>query len=139
MRKILLIALLFASLLSCKKDKDPGLSSPEGSWTYTTPDGKIGVTFDVVVASSGFDVQNQAIRVNGVDGKAEKTVTAFTSTGFQKIRINANDSKLVSPYDINFNNGVVSGDFKTITVPTATYSYPYGTTNNLSSITITRK
>jgi len=139
MSRIIIICFVFVSILSCKKDKDPSLSSPEGSWTYTTPDSKIGVTFDVVTASSGFDVKNQTIKVNGVDAKAEKTVTAFTSTGFQKIRINANDAVVTYPYDINFNNGVVSGDFKTITVPTATYSYPYGTTNNLSNITITRK
>src|SRR6478609_971057 len=137
MSRLLLIFILFVTLVSCK-DKDPGLTSPVGSWAYTTPDGTIAVTFDVVASSSGFDIQNQTIKVNGVDAKAEKTVTAFTSTGFQKIRINANDAVVTYPYDINFNNGEVSSDFKTITVPTATYSYPYGTTNNLSKITITR-
>jgi hypothetical protein len=134
----LLVVFVWISLISCK-DKDPGFSSPEGSWSYTTPDGTIAVTFDVVASSSGFDVQNQTIKVNGVDARAEKTVTAFTSTTFQKIRINANDSKVVYPYDINFNNGIVSGDFQTLQAANVTYVYPWGTTQSLTSVSIARK
>jgi len=139
MGRIIFILIVFTACLSCKKDKDPGFNSPAGSWAYTTPDGTIAVTFDVVASSSGFDVQNQTIKVNGVEARAERTVTAFTATTVQKIRINANDTKVTYPYDINFNNGTVSGDFKTINVAEATYIYPWGTTKNLANITISRK
>jgi hypothetical protein len=139
MTRLLILFFIVLITVSCKKDKDPGFTSPEGSWTYTTPDGFIAVTFDVVVATSGFDVKNQTIKVNAVDAKAEKTVTAFTATAVQKIRINANDTKVTYPYDINFNNGTVSSDFKTINIADATYVYPWGTTKSLTNITITRK
>ena len=139
MKHIVIVGLVVALVVGCKKDKDPGFTSPVGSWAYTTPDGNIGVTFDVVTASGSFDIQNQAITVNGVVGKAEKTAEEFMQQTIKKIRINANDTKLVYSYDIVFNSCSISSDFKTITATNATYTYPSGTTNTLNNISIVRK
>ncbi|MEK6783313.1 MAG: hypothetical protein AABY93_16550 [Bacteroidota bacterium] len=133
--------LVFIFLLVCVgcKDEDPGLSSPEGKWAYTTPDNKIAVTFEVIKTPSGdFDIQNQTMKINGVATNAEKEVVGFTATSFEKIRINANDALAVYPFNIVFDDGKLSGDFMSITVPTATYTYPWGTTNSLADITIQR-
>ena len=136
MRKVFLFCLL---AMVCCKSKDPGLTSPEGKWSYTTPDGKIAVTFEVTKTSANvFDVQNQTMKINDVSANAEKEVVDFTSTTIGKIRINANDSKAVYPYNIVFNNATIAGDFKKINVPTTTYTYPWGTTVSLSNITIER-
>jgi hypothetical protein len=119
--------------------KDPGLTSPVGNWSYTTPDGKIAVTFEVIKTSDNvFDIKNQTMKLDGTLVNAEKEVVAFTSTTIEKIRINANDSKAIFPYNIVFNNATISSDFKLINVPTATYTYPWGTTLTLSNITIVR-
>lgn len=136
MKKLLLFC--FVIVAGCS-DKDPGFTSPVGTWSYTTPDGKIAVTFQVTNTSADvFDVINQTMKLDGTLVNAEKEVVAFTSTTVEKIRINANDSKAVFPYNIVFNNATVSSDFKTISVPTATYTYPWGTTVALSNITIGR-
>ena len=136
MKRLFLFCLVIAAGCS---SKDPGFTSPEGTWGYTTPDGKIGVTFEVTkVSANMFDIQNQTMKLDGTLVKAEKEVLAFTSTTVEKIRINANDSKAVYPYNIVFSNSTVSADFKVISVPTATYTYPWGTTVTLSGITITR-
>ena len=136
MRKFLFCLILLAG---CSDKKDPGLTSPEGKWGYTTPDGKIAVTFEVTKTSTDvFDIKNQTMKINDVSANAEKEVVGFTSTIIEKIRINANDTKATYPYNIVFNNGTISTDFKTISVPTTTYTYPWGTTVSLSSITITR-
>lgn len=128
----------FILLLSCQ-DSDPGFTSPEGKWSYTTPDGKIAVTFDVIKALSGsFDIQNQTLKIDNVSANAEKEVVGFTSTTIEKIRINANDSKAVYPYTIVFNNSTISSDYNQINVPTVTYTYPWGTTSSLTGIIITR-
>ena len=91
MNRLVIICLLV--LAGCK-DKDPGLTSPEGKWTYTTPDSKIAVTFEVIKTTSGeFDIQNQTMKINGISANAEKEVVGFTSTSITKIRINANDAR----------------------------------------------
>ncbi len=79
------------------------------------------------------------MKVNGVSVNAEKEVIAFTATAIQEIRINANDSKVTYPYNIVFNNAAISTDFKKITVPTASYTYPWGTTVSLSDVVIERQ
>jgi hypothetical protein len=136
MKRILLFCLVIAAGCS---SKDPGLTSPEGKWSYATPDGKIAVTFEVIKTSADvFDIINQTMKLDGTLVNAEKEVIAFTSTTIEKIRINANDSKAIYPYNIVFNNSTVSGDFKVISVPTAPYTYPWGTTVTLSGITIER-
>ncbi len=136
MKKLLLFCLVITAGCS---DKDPGFTSPEGTWGYTTPDGKIAVTFEVTKTSTDvFDITNQTMKLDGALVNAEKEVIAFTSTTIEKIRINANDSKAIYPYNIVFNNATISSDFKTISVPTSTYTYPWGTTLTLSGITIGR-
>jgi len=136
MKRLLLFCLV---VLAACSSKDPGLTSPEGKWSYTTPDGKIAVTFEVIkVSDNVFDIQNQTMKLDGALVNAEKEVVAFTSTTIEKIRINANDSKAVYPYNIVFNTATISTDFKTIKVPTATYTFPWGTTKSLTDIVIQR-
>lgn len=131
----------FAALvcLACSKDDGPTFSSPEGNWAYSTPDGKITVTFEVIKSGTNFDLKSQTITVDGTLCNAEKEVVSFTSTHFEKIRINANDAKVTYPFDIIFNSGSISSDFKTIEVPVATYTFPWGSTHDLADIQITRK
>lgn len=137
MKKLLLFYFLIVAGCS---DKDPGFTSPEGTWGYTTPDGKIAVTFEVTKTSADvFDVKNQTMKLDGALVNAEKEVVAFTLTTIEKIRINANDSKAIYPYNIVFNNATVDGNFKVISVPTATYTYPWGTTITLSNIMVERQ
>jgi len=133
------LALLTFFLLACSKDDGPKFTSPEGNWTYTTPDGKIAVTFEVIKSGTNFDIKSQTITVDGTLCNAEKEVVNFTSTSVEKIRINANDAKVTYPFNIVFNSGVISDDFKKITVPVATYTFPWGTDVSLADIEITRK
>jgi hypothetical protein len=124
--------------MSCS-DKDPAPAELESKWSYTTPDLKMVVTFEVVrMSDDAFDIKNQTMTIDNVLANAEKEVVAFTRTTIEKIRINANDSKVVYPYNIEFKNATISADFKTISVPFATYTYPWGSTNNLTNITLER-
>ena len=133
-----LILLFCVAIMSCG-DKDPAPTILESKWSYTTPDLKMVVTFEVVrMSDDAFDIKNQTMTINNVSAIAEKEVVAFTRTAIEKIRINANDSKVVYPYNIEFKNATISTDFKTISVPFATFTYPWGTTNNLTNITIER-
>ena len=137
MKWIVLLCCVLA--FACSKDKTPGFTSPAGKWMYTTPDGKIAVTFEVITTSTAvFDIQNQTLKINDVLAKAEKQVVDFTATSIGKIRINANDAKAIYPYEIIFNTASISSDFELINVPTATYTYPWGTTITLTNITIKR-
>ena len=133
-----LILLFCVVIMSCG-DKDPAPTSLESKWSYTTPDLKMVVTFEVVrMSDDAFDIKNQTMTIDNVVANAEKEVVAFTRTTIEKIRINANDSKVVYPYNIEFKNATISTDFKTISVPFASYTYPWGTTNNLTNITLER-
>lgn len=71
------------------------------------------------------------MKINDVLAKAEKQVVDFTATSIGKIRINANDAKAIYPFEIVFN-------FELINVPTAMYTYPWGTTITLTNIIIKR-
>lgn len=133
-----LILLIFVVIMSCS-DKDPAPATLESKWSYTTPDLKMVVTFEMVRMSDDvYDIKNQTIMIDKVVVNSEKEVIGFTSKAFEKIRINANDSKAVYPYNIEFKNGTINTDLKTMSVPFATYTYPWGTTNNLTNITIER-
>ena len=138
MKKILFSILLILAA-GCSKHKDPGFSSPEGKWTYSTPDSKIAVTFELIKNSSGtLEIQNQTIKVDGTAYLSVSQLAGVSLPSIQRIRINANDAKAVYNYNIDFITGTVSGDFKTITFVNATYSWPWGTVNNLTSVSITR-
>jgi hypothetical protein len=135
-KRLFLICLV---ILGCSKHKDPGFTSAEGKWTYTTPDSKIGVTFELVKSSSGLAIQNQTIVVDGTLDQSVSVMTGVSLPLIQKIRINANDKKAIYPYSIEFDNGSVSADFTTIVVPTSVYTWPYGTNITLTGIKITRQ
>ncbi len=131
------LILLFCVVLWNCSDKDPAPASSDSKWSYTTPDLKMTVTFEVVrMSDNAYDVKNQTMTIDNVLVKAEAEVVAFTKTSIERLRINANDSKAVYPYNIEFKNATISSDFKTISVPFATYTYPWGTANNLTNITI---
>ena len=137
--KNLLLYILLILAAGCSKHKDPGFTSAAGKWAYSTPDSKIAVTFDLVMNSSGgLEIQNNTIKVDGTLYISAAQIAGVTLPSIQRIRINANDAKAVYNYNIDFITGTVSGDFKTITFATATYSWPWGTVNNLSSVSITR-
>lgn len=124
--------------VACSKSSS-GPTSAEGKWTYTTPDGKITATFELVKASSGsLDVQNHSLKINGSVYISEKEITGVSLPDIASIRINANDAKAVYPYYIKFLNGKVSSDFKRIDVPDGEYTFPWGTTNALKNISIVR-
>jgi hypothetical protein len=131
------LILLFCVVLWSCNDKDPAPESPESKWSYTTPDLKMTVTFEVVrMNDNAYDVKSLTMTIDNVLFNSEKEVVGFTKTSIEKLRINANDAKAVYPYNIEFKNATISADFKTISVPFATYTYPWGTTNNLTNITI---
>lgn len=134
---LLLVFVVLAS--GCSKHKDPGFTSAEGTWTYTTPDSKIVVTFDLVKSSPGYDVKNQTLKVDGTAGNSALQTSGVGLTTIEKIRINANDSKLTYPYSIEFDNGTVSSDYKSITFATATYTWPFGTSVPLTSVKVSRQ
>jgi len=132
------IAVLSLISVGCSKSNS-GPTSPEGKWTYTTPDNKINVTFDLVKTSTGsYDVQNQTIKIEGVSYNAEKQVTGVVIPAIASIRINANDAKAVYPYYVQFLNGTVSSDFRRIDVATGEYTFPWGTTVSLKTVSIVR-
>ena len=138
MKNLLLFIVVITAASGCKP-KDPGFSSVEGKWAYSTPDTKIAVTFELMMNSSGaLVIQNQTIKVDGTLYQSVSQIAGVIMPSIQRIRINANDAKAVYPYNIEFNNGTVSGDFKTITFSAAAYSWPWGTVLNLTSVSITR-
>ena len=135
---LLLICLVVVGFSS--KHKDPGFTSVEGKWTYTTPDSKVGVTFDLLKTPSGdLTIGNQTMTLDGTLYQSAAQITSVSLPSIQKIRINANDIVAIYPYNIEFNNCLVSTDFKTINVLSATYTWPWGTTNTLTVIKITRR
>lgn len=134
---ILLVALV--ALLGSCKDDDPKFSSAEGTWTYTTPDSKIGVEFELKQNGTQWDVINPLIIVDGTRAEAAVVASNVEPPAIGSIRINANDTKITYAYFILFSELEVSGDFKEIKGPGATYTWPYDKTNNLTDVTITRK
>ena len=137
-RSIVLFIVLVIS--SCAKDDEMGFTSLIGSWTYTTPDNKIIISFDIVGGTTELlAVSNQRIVIDGEEGQAEIQSTDVTETTIGLIRINANDAKLTFPYNITFNNLSASPDFEVINVADATYTFPWPDINSLANIQIVRK
>lgn len=141
---IVLIFVLFL-LGSCSKDDEVGFTSLIGSWTYTTPDNKIEVTFDIVGGSDEIlNLKDQTIVVDGVEGKAEIQSENITETTIGRVRINANDASLVYAFNITFNKLSANTDFTEINVESASYTWPWSPTagptiNALENIKIVRK
>ncbi len=141
------VSLLLGLLLlgGCSGEDDVGFTSLIGSWTYTTPDNKIEVSFDIVGGSDEIlSLQGQSIVVDGVEGKAEIQFEGTTETTIDKVRINANDAALVYAFNITFNNLSANADFTELNAESATYTWPWsstsGPTNNaLENTSIVRK
>ena len=134
-----LLLICLVALACSSKHKDPGFTSVEGKWTYTTPDSKVGVTFELVKTSSGdLTIQNQTMKLDGTLYQSAVLMTGVSLPAIQKIRINANDIVAVYPYNIEFDDCIVSSDFKTINVSSATYTWPWPTTHTLTVIKIRR-
>src|SRR4051812_34808268 len=100
MKYTLIWIICAAALAGCGKS-DSGPSSAEGSWTYTTVDGKIAVTFQLVKNSSGsLDIQNQTFKLSGTTYESAAAISGVALPAIATIKINANDSKLTYPYYI---------------------------------------
>ena len=140
LRKLILIAVLLFAGIGCSEDDEVGFTSLLGSWTYTTPDNKIVVTFDITGGSTELlAIQNQTIVVDGIEGVAVAFTEEILETTIGRLRINANDATLTYPFSIDFNNLSANNDFTEINVETATYTWPWPTINNLENIQIVRK
>ena len=136
---IYLIAMA-AVLFGCSGDDEVGFTSLIGSWTYTTPDEKVRVDFDIVGGNPEIlSVTNQKIFVEDQEGKAEVQTASITETTFGRIRINANDADLDLPYSITFTNLTASADFSVINVEEAAYTFPWPENNALTGIEIVRR
>lgn len=130
---------VFVLLFGCGED-EAGFTSLIGSWTYTTPDEKIKVDFDIVGGNPEIlAVTNQKIFVEGKEGKAEVQTELITETTFGRIRINANDADLVRPYNITFTNLKANADFSLIEVESATYIFPWPDEHELTNVKIMRR
>ena len=135
-----MVACLLMLALGCSKDKDPAFSSAEGKWKYTTPDGKIAVTFELTKTSTGgLTISSQTIVVDGVAFESVSQIDGVSLPNIATIRINANDSKAVYPYNVIFKNGVVNSDFTKIEAPDATYTFPWPTVKTLKTVVIERQ
>lgn len=140
MKKGMVFLALIVLLGSCGgNEDDPGFTSAAGVWTYETPDGKIGVDFELKQDGTTWSVINQVIRVEGESYRAEVQAGAIEPPDIGSIRINANDSKAVYAYFILFSGGEVSADFKEIRGSDATYTWPHNKSNQLTDVIITRK
>lgn len=141
MRKyISLFAILITLLAGACSKSSSGPTSAEGNWKYTTPDGKVSVTFTLVKNTSGsLDISSYTYAKDGVTYLAAGTISGVNLPAIGSIRINANDPKAVYPYYIQFTTGTVSSDFKRIDVVSAEYSYPgLSDIKTLSNISIGR-
>lgn len=142
--RIVLVPLIIGLCLlaGCGKNDpvEPALTSVDGSWTYTTPDGTIKVDFDLKKNDSDeLIVSNSKITVAGTKGEAATQLFGVNLPAMDSLRINANDAVLVKPYKITFYLCGVSGDFTKINVTDATYTYPWGSVKSLSNISMVRK
>lgn len=127
-------------LLGCGKnntDPLPVHSSPDGTWTYTTPDKAMSVQFDLKTTGSVVEVLNTTIVVGQQSGMAAGTISGVNLPVVDQIRINANDPVIVTNYSITFINCTFSEDYNFISVADVEYTYPSPRT--LQSISITRK
>ncbi len=134
--------LVAASLVfGCAKDTPaPVFTSADGTWTYTTPDKTISVDFELkTMTGGGLEVVTSSIKVNNVSGQAAGQLMGVALPNINEIKINANDVGLVYPFYISFINCTLNASFTQIAATDAEYSYPWGTTKTLTSITITRK
>lgn len=123
----------------CSKN-DPAPATADGKWTYTTVDGKMKVTFELVKNSAGsVDIKPDATMVvNGTSGNAAAQMSGVNLPTIGSIVINANDAALVYPYTITFTSIKFLSDQNRLDVSSGSYTYPNGVSNTFASISITR-
>ena len=130
-------------LLGCGKndttEPQPVHSTPDGNWTYTTPDKSISVDFTLQTTGTTLEIINVFIKVSSNPGDAAGQISGVSLPTIDQIRINANDIVLVKPYSITFVNCTMSSNFNFISVADAEYTYPWGSIKTLQNITIARK
>jgi hypothetical protein len=131
--------LLFAGCGKDSEDPTPTFTSPDGIWTYTTPDKAISVEFELKTTDGVLGVVNGTITVSGTEGQASVVLTDVDLPAIARIRINANDAVLVLPYVITFDICTVSSNFNIISAADASYTYPWGQLKTLTGVSITRK
>src|SRR5258706_2679525 len=95
-----LVFILLILAAGCSKHKDPAFTSAEGKWTYTTPDSKMAVTFELVKNSSGgLDIENQTIKIDGTLYQSASQITRVNPPSILKIPVNSNAAR--KPYAFN--------------------------------------
>ena len=135
-----IISLFFLTLYAGCSSSSPAPATAEGKWTYTTTDGKIKVTFELVKTASGsMDIKNPAsITVNGTLGEAVAQISGVSIPDIASITISANDAVLIYPYSITFTTCKFKSDVNHIDVSSGSYTYPWGTTKTFATISIVR-
>jgi hypothetical protein len=127
-------------LLGCGKnntDPLPVHSTPDGTWTYTTPDKAMSVQFDLKTTGSAVEILNTTIQLYTQSGIAAGQLSGINLPVVDQIRINANDPVIATNYSITFINCTFGEDYNFISVADVEYDYPIPKT--LQSISITRK
>ncbi len=134
------ICLCLITLCAGCSKSSPAPATAVGQWTYTTTNGKIKVSFELVKTASGsMDIKNPAsITVNGTLGVAVAQISGVSIPDIASIIINANDAALTYPYSITFTSCKFLSDANRIDVSSGNYTYPWGTTNPITSISILR-
>lgn len=141
MRALLLVVLVLFVLGCGKDDPKPQIvhTAIDGSWTYTTPDNYLKVTFDLTrISDMELAISNTQIFISDVEGSAAGDVADVNLPSIDWLRINANDAALQYGYFILFTNCSVSGDFSRITATDAEYTISKSKTKKLSSVVIVR-
>lgn len=142
MRSAFLALITIVLLNGCGKDEEqpvPTYTSPDGIWTYTTPDKAITVEFELKTTDGVLGIQNATIKVSDTPGQAAAQMTNVDLPVIERIRINANDAALVLPYSITFDQCTISSNYSAISAGNASYTYPWGQLKTLTGVSITRK
>lgn len=135
---IVVVALIMGA---CGKETPtPVSTSPDGNWTYTTPDKTIKVSFGLKSTSTtSVEVLHPMITVQNVEGEGAAQIDEVDLPSIGRLRINANDPKLVFNYDITFTTCSVSPDFDKIIVSDVLYTYAAGKVKTLTNVNIVRE
>lgn len=142
MRSVFLGLIILLLLSGCGKNSNepaPTFTSPDGVWTYTTPDKSISVEFELKTTDGVLGIQNARIKVDNLQGQAAAVMTGVNLPAIEKIRLNANDGEIITPYAITFDLCTVSSSFNTISAAEASYTYPWGQLKTLTGVSIVRK
>lgn len=132
-------AFLASAILACNKEQEVGFDSVTGRWTYTTPDGKVMVTFDMQESVNGeVTVANLEYALDSTVYNSVQQVSGVDLPVIEKIRFNLNDAQAVYLYYIEFAQCTVGPEFDVITADSASYVYPWNDLHMLQSVQILR-